>query len=171
MDVIGYRQIELAIPVVIDKGAARSPQLARARDPGRSGHLGEGAIALIVIKPVFAICGNKKILVTVIVIIADTRTLAPSCFGKAGMRGHIRERAIVVVMKQMAGGVLRFLILRRQQVSIHQKDVGPAVVVVVEDRDAAPRSFKNVDVYKRQDRGRLRAKAESRRGCRLFVVG
>jgi hypothetical protein len=97
-----------------------------------------------VIKPIFAVCGDKEIFVTVIVIIADARALAPSCIRKAGMRGDIRERAIVIVMKQMAGGVLRFLILRRQQVSIHQKDVGPAVVVVIEDGDAASRSFENV---------------------------
>ena len=61
-----------------------------------------------------------------------------------GLCGDIREGAIVIVMKQMAGRAGSFLVLARQQLSVHQEDIGPPVVVVIENSHPASGSFKNV---------------------------
>ena len=125
-DVVGDSQVELAIAIVIDKSAARSPQLARAGDSRVLRHLHEGAIALIVIKPVLAVGGDEEVFVTVIVIIANAYALAPGRVREAGMRGDVRESAIVIVMKEVAGGRRSF----------------PILLISV--------SYTHLDVYKRQ---------------------
>ncbi len=79
--------------------------------PAAARYFLKGAIALIVIKTILAVGGNKEVFVTVIVVIAHARALSPGRIGEAGMRGYIGERAIVIVMKEMAGGMLVFLIL------------------------------------------------------------
>src|SRR5271155_6199204 len=56
-DVIGHRQVQLAIAVVIHKGASRSPQRAGTRNARRSAYFLKSAIALVVVKPVLTIGG------------------------------------------------------------------------------------------------------------------
>ena len=52
MDVVGDGDVELAVAVVVDKGAAGSPLLAGAGDSGFCGHFLKRPVALVVIEAV-----------------------------------------------------------------------------------------------------------------------
>jgi hypothetical protein len=96
-----------------------------------------------VIKDVFAVVGDVQLLETVIVVVTDADALAPAGMGQAGFFSDIGKRAVVVVVVEMIGrsllygGVFEFR-------AVDDEDVGPAVVVVVEDRDAGAGGFDDV---------------------------
>ena len=98
---------------------------------------------LIVVEPVLAVVGDVEIFPSVVVVVADANALAPAGCGQTGFGGHVGERAVVIVAIQVIAGTLpggkSF-----ERRAIHQKNVGPAVVVVVEDRDAGSGGFDDV---------------------------
>jgi hypothetical protein len=49
VDVVGDDEVEFAIAVVVDEGAASAPLLACACDSGLLGDLFEGAVVLVVV--------------------------------------------------------------------------------------------------------------------------
>ena len=98
------------------------------------------------IEAILAISGDEEVFVTVIVLVTHAGALSPAALCKACVRGYIGKRAIVVVVKKMAGGMLRFLILRGQQVSVHDENIRPTVVVVIEDSHATSRGLDNVSL-------------------------
>jgi len=98
---------------------------------------------LVAIEAVLAIVGDVKIVPAVVVVVADTDALSPTAGGEARSRGHIGERAVMVVAIEMIrrppAGFRRF-----QGCAVHDEDVRPAIVVVVEDGDARARGLDNV---------------------------
>jgi len=50
---------------------------------------------------VFAVAGDVDVFESVVVIIANAGSLAPSGGNEASLDGHVGEGAVVVVMKQM----------------------------------------------------------------------
>ena len=140
--VVRHHQIEMAIAIVVDKRAARAPCLARSRDAGLLGDFGEDAV-LVVVEAVLAVVGDVKIFPSVVVVVANANALSPAGRGQAGFGGHVGEGSVMIVAVQMIAGALpgrKPFELR----AIHQKDVGPAVVVVVENRDAGSGGFDDV---------------------------
>ena len=71
-------QVELAVAIVVDEGAARAPLLAAARGAALLGDFAERAVALIVEEPVLAVAGDVEIVEAVVVVVADARALAPA---------------------------------------------------------------------------------------------
>ncbi len=69
---------------------------------------------------------DEEIEQTVVVVVAKGRPGGPSRVGDAGLRGHISERAVTVVVEQMVGSVAGDI------------EVCPAVVVVVAGRHTHP---------------------------------
>ncbi len=78
IDVIGDKEVELAVAVVIDKGAAGAVADTRHGKMGLGGDVFKGAVAPIAIKDVVAVVGDQQVGVAVIVVIADTDPLAPA---------------------------------------------------------------------------------------------
>src|SRR5215472_14209457 len=70
---LANKKIELAIVVVVEPDGARRPP--RRRDSCLLGHIGERAIAVIVIKNVAPVLGHVKIGKAVPVIVADRNPL------------------------------------------------------------------------------------------------
>ena len=90
---------------------------------------------LIVVEAVLAVVGDVEVVPSVVVVVADADALAPSGRGKAGFGGDVGESAVVIVAVKVVGGSLsggKAFELR----AVDDKDVGPSVIVVVEDGDA-----------------------------------
>ena len=96
---------------------------------------------------------------TVIVIISDTHALAPSCARQPGFDGDIGKCAVSIVFVEPADRLGAFGIGCIETRSIHEEDVEPAVVVIVEKRNAAAGSFEQILVTSLGPEDRLRMQA------------
>lgn len=145
MNVIGYGEIEFAVAVVIDEGAAGAPFFTGAGDFSLFCHFFESAVSFVVEEAVFAIPRYVYVVVAVIVIIADADALSPAGGGKTCFFGNVGECAVVVVMEEMVSrGSSRIRFVAGHRRSVHNEDIGPAVIVVVEDGDAGTGGFDDV---------------------------
>ncbi len=81
--VVRDEQIEVAVAVVVQKTAARTPAVFRSSDAGLLGHIGERAVAVVVVEDVAAKVGDEEIVEAVVVVVADTTRLPPSGAGEA----------------------------------------------------------------------------------------
>ncbi len=79
---------------------------------------------------------DEEIVEAIVVVIADAARLSPPGSGQAGLGRPVAERAVAVVVEQIAGRPARACLLV-EAASVHQEDVQPAIVVVIEQRHAA----------------------------------
>src|SRR5437667_6011710 len=145
IDVVGDEQIEFAVAIVVDKRAASVPTLAVPAHPGFVGHIGERAIAVIVVKHVLAKIGDEEIFEAVIVVIANADPLSPAGVGYASLQSNVGECAVSIIFEEMGRW---FLALGEtfQARSVHQENVEPAVVVVIIKSNAAASGLKQIFV-------------------------
>jgi hypothetical protein len=68
----------MAVTVVVDERTPGAPAGFLSSNAGFFADIGEGAIAVVVIKGVLAELGDEEIVEAVVVVITDTDTLAPS---------------------------------------------------------------------------------------------
>ncbi len=143
VDVVGHDQIELAVAIIVDEGAARAPGFAAARDMRFFADVGERAIAIVVVENVFAVVRNIQIFEAVVVVIAHAHALTPTGVGQAGSCGDIGERAVVIVAVEVAcRSFARWQGFQRR--AVDDENVGPAVIVVIKDGNTGPRSLDDV---------------------------
>ena len=91
----------------------------------------------------FDVVGHEEIFVAVIVVVADANALPPAGVYEACFFGYVGKCAVVIVMVEMicrSGNAGR----RLQGRTVHDENVGPAVVVVVEDCDASASGLDDV---------------------------
>ncbi len=136
----------MAIPVVVHKGAAGPPSGPVAGQAGFLGYVGERPVAVVVIEDVLSVIGNEEVFEAVVVVVAHADTLSPARPGHPCLLGYVGESPVAVVLEEVAG---RFLARREaiQAPAIHQEDIEPAVVVVVEERRPAAGGFEQVLVF------------------------
>jgi len=108
-------------------------------------HIGEGAVAVVVVEHVLAEVTNEKIVEAVIVIIADADSLPPAVINETSLGSYIREGAVAIILKQVRGGLLAG---RKtfQPPAVHQKNIQPSVVVEIIKRDPAACGFEEIFV-------------------------
>src|SRR5205807_10541569 len=131
------------VAVVIGEGAAGAPIFSAARNMRFFADVGERAVAVVVIENIFAVVGDIKIFEAVIVVVTDAHALSPAGVSQARFFGDIGERAVVIVVVEVA----RRGLARRQGFqlgAVHDKNIRPAVVVVVKNGDARSRRFNDV---------------------------
>jgi len=93
-----------------------------------------------VIEDVASPVGDEQIGIAIVVVVTDATSLSPARAGQACLLRDVGESAVAIVVKQVAGGVA--IPLRRNKAcSIHQKDIEPAIVVVIEQGEAASHLF------------------------------
>src|SRR5882672_367842 len=123
------KEIQLAVVVIIEPdgtgGPAGRPNTGFIRD------IGEGAVAVVVIKNIAPVTGYVEIDPAIAIVITGGDTHAEGSAGHSGFVGHIREGAIVVVviksiLERLTGGVE----IRRS--AVDQIYIHPAIVVIVE---------------------------------------
>src|SRR5262249_25450671 len=108
--------------------------------------VGERSVSVVVIENIFAEIRDEEIFVAVVIVIADADALAPSGVADSGLRGDIRKRSVAIVFEKMRG---RRLPRRKtfEARAVHQKNIEPAIVVVVVESDAAARRFEQIFVF------------------------
>src|ERR1700692_4654368 len=79
IEVIGDKQIELAIPVVVDPGAAGAPARPVQAQSGFPGYVGKSAVPVVVVEDVLAPVSDEEILKPVVIVIANTNSGRPTC--------------------------------------------------------------------------------------------
>src|SRR5271157_5023380 len=92
---------------------------------------------------VLAVVGDVEIFPAVVVVVADTDALSPTARGQARFRGDIGERAVMIVAVEMVRRPLTGF-RRFQGCAVHDEDIEPAIIVVVEDGDARACGLNNV---------------------------
>src|SRR5580704_15290356 len=98
---------------------------------------------LVVIQAVLPVTGDVEVFPSVIVVIAHADALAPSCRRETCLGSYIGESSVVVVVVEMVGR--GFSVGKSfESCSVDEEDVGPSVVVVVEDGNASAGSFDDV---------------------------
>ncbi len=100
--VVRHVKIEIAVVVVIAERGARAPPSCVA-DTGPCGHIGEGAVAVVVIQNRAVEVGNVKVFMTIVVVVADGHAESPAAVVDSRLGRYIGEGAVVIVTVQLAG--------------------------------------------------------------------
>src|SRR5581483_7153817 len=101
--VIGDKQIELSVAVIIQKTASCAPPVFRSRYAGLFGNICEGSIPIIVIKNVSAEIRHEQIVKTIVVVVSDAARLSPAGTRQTSLLGYVGEGAVPIVAKQVTG--------------------------------------------------------------------
>src|SRR5262249_18818899 len=136
-DVVTYEKVEAAIAVVVQEGGAGVPVILRFEESALAGHVRKRAVAVVVVEHVLAIVGDEEIEVTVVVVVADTDALSPSMANETGFLRDVGEGTVTIIFVEVVGGLFAFGEVG-QPPTVDDEDVEPAVVVVIEERNAAP---------------------------------
>src|SRR6185437_10984496 len=176
--IVGDHQVELAVSVVIHECATRAPGFARAGHAGFFRQFAKGAV-IVVIEAVFAVIGDIQIFPAIIIVIPHAHALPPAgSSSQPRLHRHVGESSVVIVAVKMVGWSFS-----RGKAgeggAVDDEDVGPAIVVVVEDGDAGAGGLDDVllglqaaeDVLHGQSRlfGEVGKPCDARRlGCVLW---
>src|SRR5258708_29062709 len=136
----------ISVIVVVAKGSAGAPtpKIANAR---LGSDVGESSIPVVPVQHRAIEISNVEVFVAIVVVVACCGAESPAAMVDSRFRRDVGERAVVIVAIELAGVTLaRFHIFECG--SVHQEDVHPAVIVVVEDRDAAAQRFHDVTLFR-----------------------
>src|SRR5688572_5192159 len=107
VDIVGDEEIEVAIPIDVEKGAARAPQPWRlwgGVGAARVRLLGEPAAADVSVQGVATDTSDVEVDPAVVVVIAGARPHTVAAVADARGGGDVRERAITAVPEQAMPG-------------------------------------------------------------------
>src|SRR5205814_456719 len=139
-------EIETAVAIVVDESAASVPALPGAGDASFFADVGEGAVAVVVVEDVFPEVRDEEIVEAVVIVIADADALSPAGMKQAGFGGDVGESAVAIVFEKMIGGFLAggktF-----EAPAVDEKNVQPAVVVIIVEGDAAAGGFEKIFIF------------------------
>ena len=141
VEIGGDEEIEAAVAIVVDPGAAGAVAHGGLREPGLRGHVGEGAVAVVVVQHVVPVGGDEQVVEAVVVVVADRHRRRPAGARQPRLRRDVGERAVAVVLVEAIRGFGRRVL---EAGAAQHQDVHPAVVVVVEEGDAAPDDLDDV---------------------------
>src|ERR1051326_3999514 len=97
IDVVGDRQVEPSVVVVIKPGGAGSPSTG-IRHAGLLGDIGEGAVAVIVVEDRAAISQHHQVGIPVVIVIAHRHSHSEQALGAYVSDGrHVGEGAVSIV--------------------------------------------------------------------------
>src|SRR6266851_5470037 len=141
--IVGDVNVRPAVVVEIGGEHAEAEGAVGLQDAGFFADVGEGAVAVVVVENVFSAVGDEEIVETVVIVVADADTLSPAEMQQAGFGGDVGERAIAIVLEEMICG---FLACGEtfEAPAVDEKNIQPAVVVVIVERDAAAGGFEKI---------------------------
>src|ERR1700733_12318875 len=142
MDIAGNEQVQLTVTVIVTK--------ARAIRPVAEGHssllsnICERPITVVMKETVLSEITYIQIWPAVIVVVSHSHAVAPAAVGYAGLGSNIGKGAIVIVMEE--GGVWRLSLAIHCFIgrTVHQVDIDPAIMVVVQQGHARAGCFQDV---------------------------
>ena len=131
IDEAADKEIEFAVIVVIEPDGASGP--ARSGDTGFVGDVGEGGVAVVLVKDAFAVGSDEHVRPVVVVEIADGDAHAEVSAGDTGFFGDVGEGAVAIVfVKSIADGLGRWRLPKIAGAAVDEEDVHPSVVVEIE---------------------------------------
>ena len=129
-------QIQATIAIVVSPGAAGVP--VRRLQPGFTRNVSKSAVTIVVKQSVGAEIGDEDVAVTVVVVIADANSDAPSLIDEPRFPSYVCESSIAVVAKEAARGFGHVRIIEDlKRRAIHQKNIRQSIVVEVENSHPA----------------------------------
>ena len=132
----------MAVAVVIDPRAPRAPGLSRAGHARFLRHFGEDSV-LVVIQTVLSVVSDVEVFPAVVVVVAGANTLSPARRVDTCFDSNVGEAAVMIVAVEMVGGALaRGKSLQRG--AIDEKNIRPAIVVVIQDCNTGASGFDDV---------------------------
>ena len=134
----------MAVAVVVEPGAARSPAILFVVNPGLAGDVGESPIAVVVKQNVVSPEAAEEIVPAVVVVVADADAGLPAGARQAGFFRDVGECAVAIVLVEMRSGCLAGRPVRVEASSVGEINIEPAVVVVIEEGQAAAFGFDDV---------------------------
>ena len=141
LDVAAHEQIEPAVAIVVGESAAGGPP---ARGDARLFRdVGERSVVVVVIETVFSKGGDVEILPAVAIDVGGAHTHAPARMSDARLVGDVFEAAFAEVVIERAARSRRVLRGFNGQ-RVDEVHVRQAVVVVIEQRNAAAHRFDDV---------------------------
>src|ERR1700747_3259053 len=135
-------KVQVAVSVVIHESTAAAPGLSVASHASSFSHFFEPAPD-IVIEPIFSVICDVKIFPAVVVIVSYAYALAPACRSETRTRRHVSKSSIVIVVIQVIGRST-FGREARDRRSIHEKNIRPAVVIIIKDCHTCAGAFEDV---------------------------
>ena len=148
VDVVRDEQVEMAVLVIVDERApgvvALQPALCSRGDAGLRCDIYEFAVAQILPQRTIAPVCNEQIVPAVVIEITDAAAGAPSGARNTSRRRHIGERTVAIVLVQPADWRRSGRPLRLEARPVHQKDVEPSVMVIVEKRRSTPGGLQQI---------------------------
>ena len=144
-DVIRNEKVEAPVAVIIKESAARSPPARAARYARFRRNVGERPVAIVVVQDVVPPVGHEEVFKPVVIVISDANALTPTVADQAGFIRHVGEGPVAVIVEEMVRGLLTGGKAREPR-SVDQKNIQPAVVIVIEEGDAAARSLEDVSL-------------------------
>src|SRR5215470_5287291 len=108
------------------------------------GDVGKGAVAVVVKQNVVPPEAAEEVVPAIVVVIADAHPSLPAGAGETGFFGDLGESAVAIVLIQMRSGRLARGPMGVEAGTVGEIDVEPAVVVVVEKRQARAFGFDDV---------------------------
>src|SRR5581483_1225427 len=133
-------QIEMAIAIVVQKAAASAPAIRRPGHAGFFRNVAKRTVAIVVIKDIFSEVRDKKIIEAVVVVVANTARLTPSRMREPCLGGDVGKCSVAVVVKQKTGGTM-IADGRIETGTVHEENIKPAVIVIVEEGNTATHLF------------------------------
>ena len=143
IDVVGDEEVEPSVAIVVEERAAGSPARARVRQTRAPRDIFKRAVGAIVVQPVVSEVADEQIVVAVVVVVADARALPPAARRKPRFGCDVFERAVATVAIEMIGRRRRGRESFERR-SIDEKQIQPAVVVVIDRRDTGAGGFEQV---------------------------
>ena len=146
LQVVRDEQVQVAVAVEIQEGAARAPARPGLGQPALGGLVAEGSVPLVAVQAVLAPVRDGDIVVPVVVHVAHAGALRPAGVPDAGPLGDVLEPQAPAVAVEVVPGLGSLV---REAVRSDQQHVRQAVAVVVDDRDARPGRFDDVALLRR----------------------
>ncbi len=103
LHVIRDDQVEFAVAIIIDPGGA-GREFVRSPQSRGLGHIGEGAVAVVVEEMALAERGDEEVVEAVVIVIADGNSQAEHGNGEPGFASDIGESAVVIVVVELQRG-------------------------------------------------------------------
>src|ERR1700733_2809283 len=142
VDIVCDEQVQLSIPVVVNKCAAAVPTDlgARLNQAGFFRDLSKRSIAIVAVEGVLAVVGHEQVIEAVVVVVADAASLAPSGLVlQSRTDRHVSKCSVPIVLEEPA---MRFLPRGKpvQPPTVHQEEIRPPImIVVIESQTASSR--------------------------------
>src|SRR5579864_1872171 len=148
LQVIDHYEIEQSIVVDVDPGTGNGPERAVLGvglvESGFRRHIGEGAVAIVVVERVAVDASDENIFVAVVVVIADRNAGVVARAGQSGLCGDVGEVTLAVVFEEAVVVLGRIFLERLQVRAVSEEDVELAVVVVIENGYASGHGFRGI---------------------------